>query len=94
MFICSAHYFFFIWSVFHLKKLFTHSQNIYFHGKYSWRESKACANCNVKGCRLSFASGGRGLEIIVTGVQEDPVQIAVVQISLAEHIMKCFHRHG
>ena len=85
--------FHFIWNNFFLlKKTFINSENKYFlKSKIDTNPMLPPSHLDATGCRLWSTGSDRSQSSVVNSMQKGPTEIAVVQISRTEYIMKCYH---
>ena len=84
--------FHFIWNkYFYLKKLSILRTNIFLKSKVDTNPMLPPSHFNATGCRLWSTGSDRSQSSVVNKMQKGASEIAVVQISRTEYIMKCYH---
>ena len=78
-------------SYFFIKTKFINSQNKYFPEIIDANRWRSTSHFNATGCRLWSTGSGRSQSSVVNSMQEGPSEIAVVQISRTEYIMKFYN---
>ena len=87
-------FFYYIWNKYFVIKnkcLAILKTNIFLNNTVDTNPSLLLSHFNATGCRQWSTGGDKRQSSVVNSMQREPSEIAVVQISRTEYVMKCYH---